>query len=85
MPRYSAEEQALGRSKGGFSTKIHAIVDGLVNPLRFILTSGNQSEFITAEALIEGIRDTNIITDKGYDSDKFCQQIAKQNCICTIP
>jgi transposase len=81
----SAEEQALGRSKGGFSTKIHAMVDGLGNPLRFILTGGNRSEFIKAEALIEGIRDTNIIADKGYDSDKFRQQIAKQNCICTIP
>lgn len=81
----SAEEQALGRSKGGFSTKIHAAVDGLGNPLRFILTGGNRSEFIKAEALIEGIRDTNIIADKGYDSDKFRKQIEKQNCICTIP
>jgi transposase len=81
----SAEEQALGRSKGGFSTKIHAAVDGLGNPLRFILTGGNRSEFIKAEALIEGIRDTNIIADKGYDSNRFRKQIEKQNCICTIP
>jgi transposase len=81
----SADEQALGRSKGGFSTKIHAAVDGLGNPLRFILTGGNRSEFIKAEALIEGIRDTNIIADKGYDSNRFRKQIEKQNCICTIP
>ena len=32
--------QALGRNRGGFSTKIHVSVDGLGNPLRFILTLG---------------------------------------------
>jgi transposase len=31
-------DQALGRSRGGFSTKIHVSVDGLGNPLRLILT-----------------------------------------------
>jgi hypothetical protein len=30
------ETQALGRSKGGFTTKIHALVDGLGNPIKFI-------------------------------------------------
>ena len=39
-------EQALGRSKGGFTTKIHAMVDGLGNPLKFILTGGNRNEII---------------------------------------
>ena len=34
------ENQALGRSKGGLSTKIHALVDALGNPLRFFLTPG---------------------------------------------
>jgi hypothetical protein len=33
-------QQALGRSKEGFTTKIHACVDALGNPLRFILTPG---------------------------------------------
>ncbi len=34
----SQEAQALGRSKGGFTTKIHAIVDGLGHALKFYLT-----------------------------------------------
>ena len=38
----SQAAQALGRSRGGFSTKIHVSVDGLGNPLRFILTGGQQ-------------------------------------------
>jgi hypothetical protein len=40
----SQETQALGRSKGGLTTKIHACVDVLGNPLRFILTPGRSSE-----------------------------------------
>lgn len=33
-------DEALGRSRGGFSTKIHALVDALGNPLKFVLTAG---------------------------------------------
>lgn len=44
--------QALGRSRGGFSTKVHASVDALGNPLRFILTAGQEADITQAEALI---------------------------------
>ena len=40
----SQNEQALGRSKGGFTTKIHTLVDALGNPLKFILTSGQRND-----------------------------------------
>jgi len=78
-------EQALGRSKGGFTTKIHAMVDALGNPLKFILTGGNRNEIIKAEELIEDIENTNVIADKAYDSDKFRQKIEAQNCTHDIP
>ena len=35
------EKQALGRSKGSFTSKIHALVDALGNPLRFRLTEAS--------------------------------------------
>ena len=38
------DKQALGRSAGGFTTKIHALVDALGNPLKFILTPGQRSD-----------------------------------------
>ena len=78
-------KQALGRSKGGFTTKIHAMVDGLGNPLKFILTGGNRNEIIKAEELIENIKDTNVLADKAYDSDKFKNKIKEQGCQHTIP
>jgi hypothetical protein len=46
------EQQALGRSRGGFSTKIHIAVDELGNPLRLILTAGQRHDSPQAAALI---------------------------------
>ena len=40
----SAENEALGRSKGGFSCKIHAICDALGMPVKFSLTGGQAAE-----------------------------------------
>ncbi len=48
-----AETEALGRSKGDFSTKIHAITDGLGNPLDFILTAGQASDVGQGKTLLE--------------------------------
>ena len=39
------ETQALGRSKGGFTTKIHALVDGLGHPIKFILSRRQQKRY----------------------------------------
>jgi glutamate 5-kinase len=46
--------EAMGKSRGGLSTKIHAAVDALGNPVRLLLTPGQASEYGPAEALIEG-------------------------------
>jgi hypothetical protein len=39
------ESKCLGRSCGGFSTKIHAVCDALGNPIRFILTARRELDF----------------------------------------
>ena len=41
-PKKAGEDQAIGRSKGGLSTKIHTLVDALGNPLDFFLSPGCQ-------------------------------------------
>ncbi|MCP4937139.1 MAG: transposase, partial [bacterium] len=38
-------EEAVGKSRGGLSTKIHAAVDALGNPVRLLLTAGQASEY----------------------------------------
>ncbi|AZL16105.1 transposase [Rickettsiales endosymbiont of Stachyamoeba lipophora] len=60
----SQDQEALGRSKGGFTTKIHALVDALGNPLKFILTPGQKNDITQAENLTKDIVNTTIIADK---------------------
>jgi transposase len=81
----SQKEQALGRSKGGFTTKIHAMVDSLGNPKKFILTGGEVHDVVKASELIEEVRNAHIIADKAYDSDELREQIEKQGCTPVIP
>jgi len=77
--------QALGRSRGGFSTKIHVNVDALGNPLRFLLTGGQRHDITQAEALIAGFDFERAIADRSYDADPFLQRIADQEAEAVIP
>jgi transposase len=79
------ETQALGRSSGGFSTKVHTITDALGNPLKFLFSAGQKSDVEYASELIEGMNGSNILGDKGYDSDAFREMINQQNCTPIIP
>ena len=81
----SQAEEALGRSRGGFSTKIHAKVDALGNPIRLQLTSGNSSDIKGASALIKGDSDRKILADKGYDSNDFLIQGLMNDCEMVVP
>jgi transposase len=56
----------------------------LGNALRFILTGGNRNDMTQAEALIENLFPDYVITDKGYDSDKFVLLVKKANAEAVI-
>ncbi len=45
--------QELVRSKGGFSSKMHAACDALGNPVKFFITAGQRSDYIKALDFIE--------------------------------
>jgi transposase len=81
----SQAEQALGRSKGGFTTKIHALVDALGNPLKFLLTSGQRHEITQAETLMQDHRSCPLIADKGYDSKRLVQYMEEDGAKTIIP
>ncbi len=38
------QQEALGRSKGGFSTKIHIQAEGMGKPMQFVLSEGQRSD-----------------------------------------
>ena len=64
------DDQAIGRSKSGLSPKIHALVDALGNPLRFLLTPGQAHDLIGADALLPQMAAEVLIADKAYDADE---------------
>ena len=67
------------------STKIHAAVDALGNPLRLLLSAGQVADIEQASSLIEGIRATAVIADKGYDSNALVQTIQAAGALAVIP
>jgi transposase len=78
-------DEALGRSRGGFSTKIHVLVDALGNPLDFLLTAGQVADVTQAEALLTGRQAQYGIMDKAYDADKVLKKLELQGIIPVIP
>jgi transposase len=80
-----SEDEAIGRSRGGLSTKINIGADALGNPVRFILTPGQVHDILQAEDLISGFPFENLLADKGYDSDRFRACIAERGAEAVIP
>ena len=79
------ETQALGRSRGGFSTKVHITVDGLGNPLRLRLTAGQVHDSTQAQALLEGVLGQHVIADRGYAGQPLVDWIVQQGATAVIP
>lgn len=77
--------QSLGRSRGGFSTKIHLATDALGNALRFILTGGERNDITQAESLVKDLCAEYVIADKGYDSEAFVLHLKEQDSEAVIP
>jgi transposase len=78
-------EQALGRSRGGFSCKIHVTVDALGNPLRLLLTGGQRHDITQARALLEGLDFEQLIADRGYSAEDFIEYLLQRGIKAVIP
>ncbi len=76
----------MGRSRGGLSTKIHALVDADGLPIRLSLTPGQASDVHGAEALLNDLeKGTVVLADKGYDADWIREKIEAQDAAPNIP
>ena len=68
-------DHALGRSRGGFGTKVHLVACGNAVPLDAVVTAGQAHESTVLEPLLDGIgrigrrrrRPVAVACDKGYD------------------
>ena len=81
----NGEDQAIGRSRGGLTTKIHAIVDALGNPVALSLTPGQAADITQAEPLLDQIDPEAFLADKGYDSDALVETLIERGITPVIP
>lgn len=66
----------MGRSRGGFSTKVHALVDQQGRPIHVELTPGQQHDSTVAERIIhEHAYGKALIADTAYDSDAIRKKL----------
>lgn len=75
----------MGRSRGGFSCKIHITVDALGNPLRLCLTGGHRHDITQAQALLEGFNFERLIADRGYAAADFIEYLLARGIEAVIP
>ena len=81
----SAEHKALGRSKGGFSCKVHAACDAHGLLLHFILTGGQTADCTQAIPLLKNMSAEAILADKAYDTNAIRDRLKMRNIKAVIP
>jgi transposase len=79
--------EALGRSRGGFTTKLHARCDAKGRPLGFVLTGGEAHDIKGFAPLMRMIADKieALLADKGYDADAIREELAAAGVEAVIP
>src|SRR3979411_1858546 len=70
--------QAIGRSRGGLTTKIHALVDALGNPVALMLTPGQAHDLACAQPLVDTADPDALLGDKAYDADAFVDTLTQR-------
>jgi transposase len=76
--------QEIGRSRGGPSTKIHALVDALGNPVRLILSPGQTHEMKVAHELLAGIAQAYVVGDSAYSSQALVAELEAHGCTAVL-
>ena len=67
------------------TTKIHAVVDALGNPVVLSLTPGQAADITQAEPLLERIEPVALIADKGYDANALVEKLQERDITPVIP
>ncbi|MFJ1876862.1 IS5 family transposase [Streptomyces chartreusis] len=88
---------ALGRSRGGLTSKIHLVCDAFGRPLAFVLTGGNTNDCTQFTTVMEAIRvpclgpgrprvrPAHVLGDKGYSSRAIRTWLRRRGISHTIP
>ncbi|WP_373408428.1 IS5 family transposase [Brevibacillus brevis] len=86
-PKGGKSKQAIGRSRGGLTTKIHAVADALGNPLRFELTPGQAHDSVMGYEMLStlDLQNREVLADRAYDTDAIVTLLKEQQATPVIP
>ncbi|WP_376772340.1 IS5 family transposase [Streptomyces paradoxus] len=96
-PERTAAGQALGRSRGGLTTKVHLACDGRGLPLAVLITPGNVNDSTAFDAVLDAVkvprtgvgrprrRPDAVIADKAYSSRAIRQTLRRRGIRAVIP
>jgi len=81
-----ARAQAIGPSRGGQTTKVHALTDTIGRPFALTLTPGNVSDITVAPTLLARATGARyVLADKGYDADALRRSLRQAGAVPVIP
>lgn len=77
----------IGHSRGGASTKIHAVVDSYGYPIYIMISEGQRNDINFAIPILEHVTldGCNVLADRGYNSDELIDYIYEHGAEPTIP
>ena len=89
-------DHGLGRSRGGFSSKIHLVCDGHGNPLGAVISGGHRNDSALFEQALKSVsipqklgrpktKPRAVVADKGYDFSPVRYYLRKRNIEAVIP
>jgi transposase len=80
------ESNCTGRSRGGLTTKIHAVVDANGLPIRLELSAGQEHDSLLAGDLLTELRNNGmLLADRAYDSDAIRKLARERGAWANIP
>ncbi len=79
--------EAIGKSLGGLTSKIHTVTDGEGNAMHFIITDGNVHDCKIAQDLLEPVihENSSVLGDRAFDTDAIIEYIASKIAAAVIP
>jgi transposase len=79
-------EQAVGRSRGGRTTKIHALTEDRGRPVAFLITPGNCHDLVGARDLLPTLPPSKrLLADRAYDATSLRDWLAERGTKAVIP
>ena len=75
----------MGRSRGGLTTKLHAVVDANGNPITLKLTEGQAHDGRSADDMLDSVgKGQTLLADRAYDSDALRNTLAERGAKANI-